>query len=166
MAVYLGRNDRVLLVDGKVAIHEDCCNPFPDSCPCDENNWGDFWPCEGLSEYYRIKDYTDGDLGGCDDCDSYGGTAWNGTFRATNDVCIWSPPSSNRSIDGVSLDADYTAIELDSYWFLRVGCLGPPFDDSPWEGRKCDGPTPAGIYTRNYMCYSGPSSIEIEAYTP
>ena len=44
----------ILVADGKIAVHEDCCCGPPTSCPC--KHWPPAsWPCSGLNQTYNVS---------------------------------------------------------------------------------------------------------------
>lgn len=164
------------------AVADECCCETAAPCECPES---------GLSDYYRLADYTDGDLTGCETCTDVTGVPgfapWDGGFERWYPLgvgaCVWSSvitfSGTMPSISGkagmyiynpLPNAAQYielvTSGDPDCYWRLTIGCTdGSGNIVIMWRGTKSTGDTPAGTYTRDEGCDSI-SSLQIEAYTP
>ena len=165
----------------------------PPSEPCPDHDCADDDPCGGEADpctdagfaTIQIVDYTDGDIGGCEDCaepDPFLPGTWNGVFARTgNEVpsfewsesgcdgdqpaCTWASCQVGE-IDGKALSLGIVFLCPDSgTWHLIISCVeGSSFGPLPlWKGEKATGADPLGTYTRSGGCNSGPSSLEIEA---
>lgn len=159
-----------------------CCIPVPDPCPCDQTEWnalfGSGTPCNGLVKFYRIKDYSDGDipLTSCGSCGLPGpGTpVWNGQFDARGSGrCTWfyfRVDSRIPKIDEKLLELAIPAITLSAgtKWLIDIRCDHFPSGGSTsvWAGEKLCGVTPVGKYDRTGGCAATPSTLEIEEFIP
>ena len=148
------------LNDGKIVVDATGKPVVCETCPCDEDA-----PCicpEGLAAYYRLKDYSDGDLsvgGDCSVCTdaipsdawfaqwgqprwAYTFPAWDGTFYlAPSPFECWWFPSNSLSISGkiaswVSGTGSGTALLLWSdsscYWELTIICYAVKWQYPGW----------------------------------
>ena len=161
-------------------VHD--CGVAPCTCP------------GGLGSRYRIKDYVDGafwgrlqyDSGaGCANCDQADTVShWDGTYPNFTATCItqgWFIDTGQFMGTDASNEVqmeDSSRIFLDTsaspvcYWTVAVKWDPPCAGSTQLVFRKANGNSPSGIYTLDVTsstagiiaCYTGPTSITIEAY--